>query len=67
MNVIRATLSHLSALTPLFDRYRVFYQQPSDPIGARSFLSAKTRNSTTMLCRCSSRRPLSFLIEPQSI
>lgn len=34
----RATLADLDALAPLFDAYRVFYQQPSDPVRARSFL-----------------------------
>lgn len=34
----RATLDDLPALVPLFDGYRVFYKQPSDPAGAEAFL-----------------------------
>jgi GNAT superfamily N-acetyltransferase len=41
MNAItirRAELSDLDALVPLFDAYRMFYEQPSDPAGAAMFL-----------------------------
>ncbi len=34
-----ATTADLDALVPLFDGYRGFYDQPSDPDGARAFLS----------------------------
>ena len=34
-----ATRSDLDALVPLFDGYRQFYGQPSDPAGAREFLA----------------------------
>ena len=37
--VERAALDDVEALVPLFDGYRQFYQQPSDPAAARSFLS----------------------------
>ncbi|KQN74762.1 GNAT family N-acetyltransferase [Sphingomonas sp. Leaf62] len=36
--VRQATIADLDTLVPLFDAYRQFYEQPSDLIGARSFL-----------------------------
>lgn len=38
MPIRQATIADLDALVPLFDAYRVFYKQPSDPDGARAFL-----------------------------
>jgi ribosomal protein S18 acetylase RimI-like enzyme len=38
MHVVTATLDHLEQLAPLFDAYRVFYEQPSDLEAARAFL-----------------------------
>lgn len=37
----RATPADLDALTPLFDAYRQFYDQPADLSGARRFLSER--------------------------
>ncbi len=39
--IIRAELSHLMQLAPLFDAYRVFYGQTSDVEAARNFLAAR--------------------------
>ncbi|GHD67124.1 GNAT family N-acetyltransferase [Jeongeupia chitinilytica] len=36
-----ASLDDLDALAPLFDAYRVFYKQPSDPVLARAFLAER--------------------------
>jgi len=38
MELRRATLSDLPQLVPLFDGYRQFYRQPSDPARAQHFL-----------------------------
>lgn len=38
ISIVRADLHHLSILTPLFDAYRVFYQQVSDLHLAENFL-----------------------------
>lgn len=38
MQIRQATVADLDRLVPLFDAYRVFYGQPSDPELARSFL-----------------------------
>ncbi|SFS82592.1 GNAT family N-acetyltransferase [Paenibacillus sp. 453mf] len=37
-SVLQATIHDLDDLVPLFDSYRVFYGQASDPEGAREFL-----------------------------
>ncbi|WP_350292087.1 GNAT family N-acetyltransferase [uncultured Croceitalea sp.] len=41
MKVIRATKEHIPLITPLFDAYRVFYEQASDNEGAKSFLEKR--------------------------
>ena len=38
MKIITATLDHLEQLAPLFDAYRVFYEQTSDLEAATTFL-----------------------------
>jgi ribosomal protein S18 acetylase RimI-like enzyme len=37
-SIHRATLADLETIVPLFDAYRVFYAQPTDPARAREFL-----------------------------
>ena len=39
----RAALDDLDALATLFDGYRVFYKQPSDPALARAFIEERLR------------------------
>jgi ribosomal protein S18 acetylase RimI-like enzyme len=39
--VRRATEADIDLLVPLFDGYRQFYRQPSDPDGARRFLTER--------------------------
>jgi GNAT superfamily N-acetyltransferase len=41
MHVRQATLDDLDLLVPLFDGYRQFYEQPSDPALARAFLGER--------------------------
>lgn len=41
MTIRRATIADLDRLVPLFDAYRQFYEQPSDPAGARAFLTER--------------------------
>lgn len=38
-SIRRATAEDLDLIVPLFDAYRQFYRQPSDPVLARTFLS----------------------------
>jgi ribosomal protein S18 acetylase RimI-like enzyme len=40
----RASAADLDALVPLFDAYRMFYAQPSDPVRARDFLAERFAN-----------------------
>ncbi len=50
-NIVEAGMHDLDALVPLFDQYRIFYEQPSDPGLARRFLRARIehRNSVIFL------------------
>src|SRR5271165_1807214 len=41
IEIIQADARHLDAIVPLFDAYRVFYQQPSDVAAARRYVSAR--------------------------
>ena len=45
----RATVDDLDALVPLFDSYRQFYAQPSDPGAAYAFLSARMHRDESMV------------------
>ncbi|MGH8233593.1 MAG: GNAT family N-acetyltransferase [Rhodanobacteraceae bacterium] len=49
IKISRATLADLRALTPLFDAYRVFYRQPSDPDEARTFLEARFERNESVI------------------
>jgi ribosomal protein S18 acetylase RimI-like enzyme len=45
----RATLEDLDALTTLFDDYRVFYRQSSDPALARAFIEERLRRDESVI------------------
>jgi hypothetical protein len=50
VTVRRAEARDVDALAPLFDAYRVFYHQPSDPSAARRFLEERlSRAESTVL------------------
>ena len=49
MHIRLATLQDLEVLVPLFDGYRVFYGQPSDHRGARSFLKERLNNKDSFI------------------
>lgn len=61
-HVRQATLGDLDALVPLFDAYRVFYEMPSDPALARSFLHERLalRESVILLAADANREALGF-------
>ena len=42
ITIVKGTEEHLDQLVPLFDGYRVFYEQDSDPHAARKFLKGLT-------------------------
>ncbi|WP_423802281.1 N-acetyltransferase family protein [Neobacillus sp. SAB-20_R2A] len=49
MNLIKATINDLDAVTELFDLYRQFYQQSPDSEGAREFLKARILNGESVI------------------
>ncbi|WP_132004288.1 GNAT family N-acetyltransferase [Mesobacillus foraminis] len=49
MNIIRATIHSLEDLVPLFNAYRVFYQQPSDEEGVAAFLRDRISHSESVI------------------
>jgi ribosomal protein S18 acetylase RimI-like enzyme len=60
--IIRATLDDCDALATLFDAYRVFYEQESDPALAHDFVDARLRRgeSVIFLARDAARAALGF-------
>jgi ribosomal protein S18 acetylase RimI-like enzyme len=62
MEIRRATLTDLPALAPLFDRYRQFYGQPSDPERARRFLADRLeRGESVVFMAFEGRQALGFV------
>ncbi len=60
--VRQAVFADLEALTPLFDRYRQFYAQPSDPHAARTFLHARlAANESVLFIACDEELALGFV------
>ena len=49
VRTVRAELDDLDALVPLFDGYRRFYAQTSDPDGARAFLSDRLKRGESVI------------------
>ncbi|MBK5214982.1 MAG: GNAT family N-acetyltransferase [Flavobacteriaceae bacterium] len=62
MKIITATIENLEQLVPLFDSYRVFYKQPSNPDAARNFLKERfiKNDSAIILCLDASEKGLGF-------
>ena len=49
MQIECATTDHLDQLAPLFDQYRMFYEQPTDLTAARAFLRARLEGSESVI------------------
>jgi GNAT superfamily N-acetyltransferase len=49
VRIVRATIGDLDDLVPLFDGYRQFYGQRSDPAGAREFLRERTEHDESVV------------------
>jgi len=49
IQIIQADQSHLDALVELFDAYRVWYEKPSDPKGAKVFLAGLIERSESIV------------------
>jgi GNAT superfamily N-acetyltransferase len=47
--VRQAGLADVDAVAPLFDAYRQFYQQPSDPALARAFIAERLAHSESVI------------------
>ncbi|MEM6913214.1 MAG: GNAT family N-acetyltransferase [Pseudomonadota bacterium] len=48
-NIIRARLSHLDEIAPLFDAYRQFYEQKADPIAVRTYVEQRLANDEAVV------------------
>ena len=62
MKIIRAGVEHLNQVTPLFDLYRQFYEQPSDLAGCREYLDARlsAAESIVFLALADDDQPIGF-------
>ncbi|UNK49137.1 GNAT family N-acetyltransferase [Lysobacter sp. S4-A87] len=49
LEIRRATLGDLDQLAPLFDAYRMFYEQPQDPALARGFLHDRIQRDQSVV------------------
>ena len=49
ISLVRATLDHLDLLVPLFDGYRRFYGQPSEPERCRAFLYERLDHAESVI------------------
>ncbi len=58
LTIIEAELEHLDQVTPLFDAYRQFYQQPADQASARIFIKERLHNRDSLILLALSDEPL---------
>ncbi|WKB50627.1 GNAT family N-acetyltransferase [Eleftheria terrae] len=49
MKIIKCGLEHLQSAAELFDNYRIFYEQASDPEGARAFIQANIEHDRSQI------------------
>lgn len=49
IRIIQAKTLHLDKLVPLFDQYRVFYKQPTDPAAAGNFLRERLSKNESVI------------------
>lgn len=62
-SIVQAGLEHLDLVTPLFDAYRVFYDQASDTTRARNFLEERASGQESVIflaLRNETQLPLGF-------
>lgn len=61
MTIIRANITHLEDLAPLFDAYRVFYRQPTNIEGVKPFLIERlTKQDTIIYIAYINNKPAGF-------
>lgn len=56
MNIKKATLSDLESVTHLFNEYRIFYKQPSNPEGAKIFILERLTTGDSVIFLASDDR-----------
>jgi GNAT superfamily N-acetyltransferase len=49
MHIVKAELQHVPDLIPLFDGYRIFYEQESDYVRAKSFLTKRLKRNESII------------------
>lgn len=49
IKIIRADITHLNLLAPLFNGYRIFYEYPSDLIKASDFIRERLTNKDSII------------------
>ncbi|WP_042461434.1 GNAT family N-acetyltransferase [Neobacillus dielmonensis] len=49
MKIVRASMEFLDDIVPLFNSYRMFYEQPNDEEGARAFIQARIENGESII------------------
>ena len=49
MHIISVTPNEVGLVAPLFDQYRVFYRQPSDPPLAQAFIAERVANRESVI------------------
>ena len=49
MQIKRITLSDYLQVTGLFDKYRMFYKQPSNPAAAEAFITERLENNESVI------------------
>ncbi|USK93017.1 GNAT family N-acetyltransferase [Rossellomorea marisflavi] len=52
MNIQRATTKHLEEVAILFNEYRMFYNQPSNLAGARTYLKDRMSGNDSVIFLC---------------
>lgn len=63
LRIIEAGRDQLDAVAALFDAYRVFYTQPSDPVAARTFIECRMNDGDSVIFLAldsGDNRPLGF-------
>jgi len=62
MQIKRAQLEDLDAITPLFDAYRVFYKQASNKNAAHDFIKSRLKNkqSIILIAQDENQNPIGF-------
>jgi len=60
--IVHATTKHVDEIAPLFDEYRCWYGEESNPDAARRFLSERLAASESeVFFVCSENRPIAFV------